>query len=174
MAQRGPRTHPAVRDYIRRRVLEGATAADLIKIGPPESLAEHWPQSPRTIQSLVKRYRPAPVDPSEAWTLHPDAEEDPRPILAALRALIEFSKGRRRQITREQARWIAAVARAVPTMSGEDLLTYSALYLRAAEEGWNAPELEQALAFGGANSPDYLSAQDKGWVNVIGGRYVFA
>ncbi len=147
MPQRGPRTDRRVQDHIRDRAMKGWTAADVAREGPPPELADVWPQSPRTIQHLVQRFRLRAVEPDERWTLTPD-EDDPRPILKALKALIENSNGRRWYITVEQARWVAVIARAAPELDGWSLLVNAIGYISAHRQGIDPVGLDHAFAFG--------------------------
>lgn len=157
----GSRTHPRVRDWIEFQA-KSRSAADIIKMGPPQDddvIVENWPQSERTIQSLVKRYRPREVAHGERWRLTPD-ETDPAPILEALQALIEETRGRLWYLSERQAAWIRVIHRARPEWEGRRLLYLAQAYVNAEEMQEARPDndlqvgLDHALAYSGLSVGD--------------------
>ena len=92
-------SHPEAREPDVRRGLEGSDLAHLT------------PQSPNTIRSILKTLK----DQSPPWQMSkPSADDaDPALVLPVLGALLEEAGGPR-SVSKDEARWITGVRRAIP------------------------------------------------------------
>jgi hypothetical protein len=166
MAQ-GSRTPLHVRRRITRLVLEYPTASAAAIRGyleqDPDVVADL--PSPRTVEYLVKQARPA--DPSGTWSFARDERGDAQWVLPALAAVIEVTQGRRRELTVQEAEWVARIRRAVPSMPGWDAYQLARLFMA----GGDPRPMEAHMAFEAANAKPrngyfrYLYAARQGWVD---------
>ncbi|MEP7081897.1 MAG: hypothetical protein ABI841_02850 [Chloroflexota bacterium] len=134
---RGKRTPPDVREAIERLAIRGFAASDIeTELGKDDSLRDRVPEL-RTIQLIARQVRSQ--DASGRWSMAEAGEGEAQHVLPVLAALLEASDGapdhrRVDTITKAEARWIARLRGAVPSVDQLDpisLYRYARRYVAA-------------------------------------------
>jgi hypothetical protein len=101
----------------------------------------------RTVQRKVHDLRAARAA-GEIWTLSPSDDDDAPLVLRSLVWRLRISRGRGRTLSRETARWIAAVARAVPDLHPWSVYRVARQYMERSAAGKSTEGLDIYLALG--------------------------
>ncbi len=122
--------------------------------------------SQKTIQRYVGEH--APLDPSEPWSPLQSDASSVRLILPVLAEVISATRGRRRQLTVDEARTIAQVRRMAPGLELWRCYLAARAYLARLRVGESVEDLDAYFAFGGwgpgRGLRSYQHAVAEGWV----------
>ena len=129
----------------------------------------------RTVQRIIKDIGPS--DTSDVWNVRDGDDVDVRQILRVLHEVTKRSEGRKNTFTKNEAKWIGRVVRALPKEYSEGPNTFNLVgihllareYMVREEHKGSTADLEHFLAYWGQGQQlhhfdDYWQDVDKGWI----------
>jgi hypothetical protein len=128
----------------------------------------------RTIERAVKDV--APRDMSPDWTLADEGGEGARNILDVLGTVIEFTRGRKSSLSRDEVRWVRLVQKAAPSLAPLATFEMAREFQRRTITGEDTRDLDSYLALrgweGDENVNQYLQLVADGVVKPLRFRWV--
>lgn len=136
-----------VLDKIEELANDGYAATQvLIELQKDRNLKGEYLPPLRTLQRII-RDDIIPQDPSGPWSLADSEGIDAPAILEVLAEVISHTEGRVKSVTRNEAKWIVSISRAVPDLPTWGVFTLARAYLKREETKESTADLDTYLAF---------------------------